>query len=106
MSTFDSLRVLDKLEVGPVRLEQKRLVAPYTVTRGRERDSSELIYRYEEPVFDPADPASINLASMVAAQVAACVGANQQLWPLATRVTTGEAPGSFRLTTVLASCQA
>jgi creatinine amidohydrolase/Fe(II)-dependent formamide hydrolase-like protein len=70
VSTFDSLRVLDKLEVGPVRLEQKRLVAPYTVTRGRERDSSELIYRYEEPVFDPADPASINLASMVAAQVA------------------------------------
>jgi mycofactocin system creatininase family protein len=70
MSGIDSLRVIDRLEVGPVRLERKRVVAPYTVHRGRTRDSMELIYRYEEAVFDPDDPAALNLASVVTAQVA------------------------------------
>jgi creatinine amidohydrolase/Fe(II)-dependent formamide hydrolase-like protein len=70
MSGIDSLRVIDRLEVGPVRLERKRVVAPYTVHRGRKRDSMELIYRYEEAVFDPDDPAALNLGSVVTAQVA------------------------------------
>ncbi len=70
MSGIDSLLVIDRLEVGPVRLERKRVVAPYTVHRGRDRDSMELIYRYEEAVFDPDDPAALNLASVVTAQVA------------------------------------
>ena len=70
MSGIDSLRVIDRLEVGPVRLERKRAVAPYTVHRGGKRESMELIYRYEDEVFDPDDPAALNLASVVTAQVA------------------------------------
>jgi mycofactocin system creatininase family protein len=70
VSGLDSLRVIDRLEVGPVRVERKRLVSPYTVRRGKSRDTIDLIYRYEEAVFGPDDPGSINLASMVAAQVA------------------------------------
>jgi creatinine amidohydrolase/Fe(II)-dependent formamide hydrolase-like protein len=70
VSGIDSLQVIDRLEVGPVLLERKRVVAPYTVHRGRKRDSFDLIYRYEEAVFDPDDPAAFNLASVVTAQVA------------------------------------
>ena len=40
------------------------------MTRGRHDEETELIYRYEEDVFDPDDPAALNLASMIAAQVA------------------------------------
>ena len=70
MSGIDSLRVIDRLEMGPVRLERKRVVAPYTVIRGRKRESLDFIYRYEEAVFEPDDPAALNLASVVSAQVA------------------------------------
>ncbi|MDH3814731.1 MAG: creatininase family protein [Acidobacteriota bacterium] len=70
MSGIDSLRVIDRLEVGPVRLERKRVVAPYTVIRGRKRESLDFINRYEEAVFEPDDPAALNLASVVSAQVA------------------------------------
>jgi len=63
--------VIRRLEVGPVRVERQRLVAPYTVTRGRQAPATtELVYTYEEPVFDPAEPGSQNLAHLVAAQVA------------------------------------
>jgi creatinine amidohydrolase/Fe(II)-dependent formamide hydrolase-like protein len=65
-----SLAVMDRLEVGPVTVEPNRLVAPYRVTAGNERHETELVYRYEEPVFDGDDPAALNLASMIAAQVA------------------------------------
>lgn len=64
------LKVIDRLEIGPVRVEAKRLVAPYTVIRNGKSDSIDLIYRYEEPVFDPADPGAQNLANMIAAQAA------------------------------------
>jgi len=70
----NDLCVLDRLEVGPVRLEPKRLTAPYrVVAKGRE-DATELIYRFEEEVFDPHDPSSQNLAAMLAAQVAVNYG--------------------------------
>jgi creatinine amidohydrolase/Fe(II)-dependent formamide hydrolase-like protein len=69
-TSFDSLLVIDRLEVGPVRIEPRRLVAPYRVFAGDTEDATELIYRYEEKVFDRDDPASHNLASMIAAQVA------------------------------------
>ena len=71
--TGDPLAVLDvisRLEIGPIRLERKRLLAPYKVVRGNKTDSINLIYKFEEDVFEPDDPASINLAEMVAAQVA------------------------------------
>ncbi|MBD3869632.1 MAG: creatininase family protein, partial [Acidobacteria bacterium] len=43
---------------------------PYEVTRNGETERLELIYRYEEPVFDPSSVADRNLASMIGSQVA------------------------------------
>ena len=64
------LGVLQRLEVGPVQLEKRRLIAQYAVTQKGNVDSTELIYRFEEDVFTPGEPESLNLASMIAAQVA------------------------------------
>ncbi|MFN0152603.1 MAG: creatininase family protein [bacterium] len=64
------LQVIDRLDVGPVRVERTRLIAPYTVTRRGASESFDLIYRFGEDVFEPHDAASRNLASMIAAQVA------------------------------------
>jgi creatinine amidohydrolase/Fe(II)-dependent formamide hydrolase-like protein len=64
------LTVFDRLEVGPVKVEPKRLVAPYRLHQGETVEQTELIYTYEEPVFDPLSPESQNLAAMIAAQVA------------------------------------
>ena len=64
------LVVFDRLEVGPVKLERKRLVAPYRLVSGATVDQTDLIYTYEEAVFDPDSPESLNLAGMIAAQVA------------------------------------
>ncbi len=64
------LLVIDRLDVGPLKLEKARLVCPYVVTQKGQESRTELIYRYEEDVFDPDDPTSRNLADMVAAQVA------------------------------------
>ena len=67
---YAALVVIDKLEVGPVRLARRKLVAPYTVTRGGQSARFDLIYRYGEDVFDPDEALSQNLAAMVAAQIA------------------------------------
>ncbi len=64
------LNVIPKMEIGPVRVERHRLLAPYTVVKKNERSSFELIYNYGENVFDPQEYESLNLASMIAAQVA------------------------------------
>ncbi len=64
------LRAIDRLEVGPVRIEPRRLVAPYVVRQGDRSDSFELCYRYEEDVFEADHPGSANLAAMIASQVA------------------------------------
>jgi mycofactocin system creatininase family protein len=64
------LRVFDNLQVGPVQLEPRRLIAPYRLSWKGGRDQIRLIYRFEEEVFDPQDEESQNLASMMAAQVA------------------------------------
>jgi len=70
-NSLDALRVIDRLQVGPVILEPDRLVAPYTVTVGEQTDSTELVFKYEEPVFSAAEIASgSNLALVAAAQVA------------------------------------
>ena len=68
--TLKQLIVIDQLEVGPVKLEHNRLIAPYTVVQNGKKNTIDLIYKYEETVFDTKDEASLNLASMVAAQVA------------------------------------
>ena len=64
------LKVFERLEVGPVKLEPKRLIAPYRLFYNGKMEQTELIYSYEETVFDPAEPESQNLADMIATQVA------------------------------------
>ena len=65
-----ALTVIDKLEVGPVQVEPARLRMPYAVTRGGKTERTELVYKYEEDVFDPSAPESQNLAGLIGAQVA------------------------------------
>lgn len=67
---LDCLKVFSRLEVGPVRLEKRRLKMPYRVFRGRKAEKIDLIYRFEEDVFDPATAESMNLAGIIGAQVA------------------------------------
>ncbi len=64
------LEIFDRLVVGPVRLEAKRLIAPYRLVWDGREEVIDLIYSYEEKVFDPAEPESQNLASMIAVQIA------------------------------------
>ena len=45
-------------------------MAPYRLFWNGREDRTELIYSYEETVFDPSEPESQNLADMIAAQVA------------------------------------
>jgi creatinine amidohydrolase/Fe(II)-dependent formamide hydrolase-like protein len=67
---LSALQVFDRLEVGPVKLESRRLTAPYRLYREGREDRTELVYSYEETVFDPSEPESQNLADMIAVQVA------------------------------------
>lgn len=64
------LITIDRLIVGPAVVEKNRVKTPYRVVRGGAETSTELIYRYEEPVFNPGEPESHNLANMITAQVA------------------------------------
>ena len=64
------LECIDRLTVGPVRLEPRRLTMPYVVEQDGRRTEHELIYRYEVDVFDPSSVADRNLASLVGVQVA------------------------------------
>ena len=69
--TLSPLTIFDRLEVGPVSLRADRLTAPIRITAADGRQAgTELIYSWEEPVFDPAEPESQNLAAIIAAQVA------------------------------------
>jgi hypothetical protein len=67
---LSELQVFDRLEIGPVKHEPRRLMAPYRLFWNGREDRTELIYSYEETVFDPSEPESRNLADMIAAQVA------------------------------------
>lgn len=64
------LLVWDRLEVGPPRLEPRRITTPYTVVRGDSRETIELVYSYEEDVLAPDEAVDANLAALVTAQVA------------------------------------
>ena len=57
---LDILGVIDQLEVGPVRVEPRRIMAPYSVTRDSQVHTMNLIYRFEEDVFVPGEPASLS----------------------------------------------
>ncbi len=63
------LLVIERLEVGPLKVEPGRITAPYTVTRDGKSDATELTYRFDEEVFDDA-AGTRNLAAMMLAQVA------------------------------------
>lgn len=65
-----ALRVIDRLVVGPARIEPNRLTVPYAVERDGKRDTMDFVYRWEEPVFDPDGEADANLAAVLGAQVA------------------------------------
>ncbi len=67
--TQSPLQVIDQLIVGPVKIEANRLLMSYTVAKDGKQDTNELIYKYEENVFDPKSPESQNLASMIGAQL-------------------------------------
>jgi creatinine amidohydrolase/Fe(II)-dependent formamide hydrolase-like protein len=69
-NSLRSLQVLQKLEVGPVQVKRRQIQCPYTVTKQDSVSTFNLTYRFEEDVFEPSDPMSINLASMITAQVA------------------------------------
>lgn len=69
-TNLQHFKTIDILEVGPVYIERDRFRAPYTVRKGGTINTFELIYRFEEDVFNPNDSDSINLAHMIAAQVA------------------------------------
>jgi len=64
------LQIFETLQVGPIQLEPRRMIAPYRLTWKGGEDRTRLIYRFEEMVFDPGDEMSYNLASMMAAQIA------------------------------------
>jgi len=64
------LEAIERLEVGPPRIERRRLSVPYAVVTAHGTERTDLTYRYEEDVFTPGEPASENLAAMIGAQVA------------------------------------
>lgn len=65
------LLVFDRLTVGPVNVEPRRLIMPYQLESDGEVHQTELIYRYEEDVFGSTpDVADRNLAGLIGAQVA------------------------------------
>ena len=63
------LGVIERLEIGPPTIEKRRITAPYTITRNGETHTTELLYRFEEDAFTTGDRDSMNLASMISAQV-------------------------------------
>jgi creatinine amidohydrolase/Fe(II)-dependent formamide hydrolase-like protein len=69
-SSIKALQVIDILEVGPVRVEPQRLCMPYRVYQGEHSESIELVYKFEDPVFEPDLAEDRNLAAMIGAQVA------------------------------------
>jgi hypothetical protein len=68
--TLRLLQVIDRLEIGPVKLEPTRLICPYAVSKNQEEQKFDLIYKYQESVFEPEEADSQNLAGMIAAQIA------------------------------------
>jgi len=64
------LVVIERLEVGPVRLKPDSVTAPYRVVGPGGEEVFELVYRFDEKVFDPGEAADLHLASMMAVQVA------------------------------------
>jgi creatinine amidohydrolase/Fe(II)-dependent formamide hydrolase-like protein len=67
---LSKLQVIDSLEIGIPVLTKNRMKVSYKIIQNSAENSTNLIYRFEEPVFNPAEISSQNLASMIGAQVA------------------------------------
>lgn len=66
-----SLQVFKQLKVCDIKVEPKRVKAIYRLTKAdNEVVENELIYSYDNKFFEPKEAASINLASVMVAQVA------------------------------------
>ena len=77
IEALSALKVIDRLEVGPVRVEPRRVRAVYQVSRQGGTDRFELVYRFAEEVFERhrlGALATLNLAAMMTAQVAVNYG--------------------------------
>jgi creatinine amidohydrolase/Fe(II)-dependent formamide hydrolase-like protein len=83
VSDLTTFKVISRLEVGPITVVKNRISAKYKVVpknntkkklkaslTNNENDTIDFIYKFEEDVFDPKDAQSLNLASMMLAQVA------------------------------------
>ena len=68
--SLDALQVIECLEIGPVKIEKRRITTPYQVIKGDDRQIFHLTYSYEEDVFATQDIATQNLANMIGAQLA------------------------------------
>lgn len=69
--SLEKFVVHKKLIIGPVRIETDKVSAPYTVIKKNGAKAENILsYVYEDKVFDPLDPSSQNLASIIVAQVA------------------------------------
>ncbi|MCB9765569.1 MAG: creatininase family protein [Alphaproteobacteria bacterium] len=60
------LQVWDRLTVGPVRVEPRRVICPYQVGE----DTFELVTSYSEDVLNPWSPADVALATLLSVQPA------------------------------------
>jgi len=67
---LESVVCFNRLDVGPVKIEARKLSCPYRIRRGGKTWTASLEYIYEEDVFAPDDAAGENLAAMITAQVA------------------------------------
>jgi len=69
--TLNDFVVFKKLTVGPVEILSNKVTAHYIIeNKIGEQKGNSLTYKYNESVFDPTDPSSQNLASLMIAQVA------------------------------------
>lgn len=71
MNSIESLVVLKRLSIKNIKIEPKKVKAEYCVEKfSGESESYEFIYSYDFAWFDKKNPADVNLASMMLAQVA------------------------------------
>ena len=69
-NSLQALTVIDKLIVGPAKISENKISTEYKVVKSGIEESIELVYKYEENLFDPGNESLLNLANMVTAQVA------------------------------------
>ncbi|MFC2117141.1 hypothetical protein ACFLTI_09770 [Bacteroidota bacterium] len=71
MIRLESFKVLKKLIVKNIHIEPRKVKAVYCVEKfSGETTITEFIYSYDRPYFNKKNPADVNLASMMLAQIA------------------------------------